>query len=461
MKFFAREQELSTLKRMFAFETLEGAIINGRKRFGKTTLIHKASESFKGAYIYYQCLKSSDQINARGLKQAANDMLNDVIISENASFGEVIEYLFHRGKDEPILLVLDEYPYLSSREEIDTRLQALMDRYKHASKLKIILAGSSISVMETLLDERNPLHGRFRYKMQIDAFDYLDSSHFYPHASNEDKIAYYAVFGGIPYYLSLIDERLGFEENLKRLILDPYAPLESEILSTMKEEYEKIGNASILMDLLTSGKHSHSDIKSAFLQQSPSSDINYLLNQMIKMRFISKQYAINDFGKKKPYYDIEDNLFAFYYSMVFPNISRRAVLSVDEFFSRYVKEKLFASYIPKKFENICKEYLIRKNKEGRFNPTFFAIGSYTYNNPKKKANGQFDIVAENDDGLYFFECKYTKEKIGQAIYDEEKLQIQNAGLIAKGIGFFSKSGFADFMQRKDCLCYDLDDLFKL
>ena len=461
MEFYGRERELKTLTGLFGLETLDGAIVYGRRRFGKTTLIKKAAESFRGAFVYYQCLRASDAINARGLLQSAGDALSDVFVAENPTFADVLEYLFRRGSEESILLVLDEYPYLSNRREMDTRLQSLLDRYRHHSKMKLILAGSSIDVMETLLDRSNPLHARFRYRMQIDAFDYLDASLFYPRASREEKVAYYAVFGGIPYYLSMIDAHLGFEENLKRLILDPDAPLESEILSTMRGEYGKIENASTVMDALCEGKHAHSDIKAALTRQFPNSDVNYLLEKMVAMRFVSKRYAINDGGKKKPYYDIEDNLTSFYFSLVYPNLSRRAVLSVDVFFSHFIRQKLYSDFIPKKFEGICKQFLIRKNKAGDFDPPFLAIGPYAYNDPKRKKNGQFDLVGECDDGLVFFECKHTKEKVGQSAYDEEVGQIADAGLKAKRLGFFSKSGFAEFPARGECLCYDLNDLFAL
>lgn len=460
MRFYGREEELKALQQALTVPELDGAIVYGRRRFGKTTLIRKAAEGFDGAFVYYQCLKSSDAINARGLRQAIYDALPDAYLSENASFREVVEYLFRRGKEDRILFVLDEYPYLSMREEIDTYLQSLVDRDRHDSKLKIILAGSSIGIMESILDESNPLHGRFRYKIQIDAFDYIDASAFYAHASDEDKIAYYAVFGGIPYYLSMIDETLGFEENLKRLILSPYAPLEGEILSTMKEEYGKIENASIMMDALSKGKHSHSDIKALYQAQAPRSDFNYLLNQLVDMRFVSKRFAINDRGEQKPYYAIEDNLFDFYFSMVYPNSSRRAILDIETFFNHYIKPQLYASFIPKKFETICAQYLKRKNKRGYFNPPFIALGSYAYNDAKRKKNGQFDIVGEKEDGLYFFECKYTKEKVGSSVYDEEVAQVCDAGLRASGFGFFSKSGFSDWPEKKDCLCVDLPDLFR-
>ncbi len=113
----------------------------------------------------------------------------------------------------------------------------------------------------------------------------------------------------------------------------------------------------------------------------------------------------------------------------------------------------------KRFVGICKEYLIRKNKEGAFVSPFLSLGSYIYNNPKAHKNGQFDIVGEKEDGLYVFECKYASEKIGLSVYEEEKRQIEEAGINTKTMGFFSKSGFTSFKGKEDCLCYDLNDLF--
>ena len=52
--FIGREKELNILKKMYQEKELTGAIIYGRRRFGKSTLIKESSKDFDGIFIYYQ-----------------------------------------------------------------------------------------------------------------------------------------------------------------------------------------------------------------------------------------------------------------------------------------------------------------------------------------------------------------------------------------------------------------------
>ena len=403
---------------MYQENKLEGSIIYGRRRFGKSTLIKESSKYFNGIFIYYQCLKAVDIVNSRGLSLVVKEKLDNVFLLDNITFTEVLDYLFIRSLSTPILLVLDEYSYLLDRTYIDSFLQSRMDQYKDNSQMKNILSGSYIDIMDQLLNINNPLHGRFKYKIRLEAFDYYEASNFYKNASLEDKIKYYAVFGGVPYYLSMINKNKSFEENVKDLILSEYAPLENEINTTMKDEYSKIENASFVMDLITKGKHSYSDIKSIFNINLPKSDLTYLLNQLVNMRYLIKTYALNDKNEKKAYYDIDDNLFSFYFKLIYPTLAYKSILNTEKYFE-IIKDKMYQDFIPLKFEKVCKEYLIRKNKNNEFNPPLLLIGSYTYNNPKLHKNGQFDIVTYDEKEYTFYECKFTNSKIDKSIYLEE------------------------------------------
>ena len=457
--FYGRINEINILKKMYQENKLEGSIIYGRRRFGKSTLIKESSKYFNGVFIYYQCLKAVDIVNARGLSLVVKEKLDNVFLPDNITFTEVLDYLFIRSLSTPILLVLDEYSYLLDRTYIDSFLQSRMDQYKDNSQMKIILSGSYIDIMDQLLNINNPLHGRFKYKIRLEAFDYYEASNFYKNASLEDKIKYYAVFGGVPYYLSMINENKSFEENVKDLILSEYAPLENEINTTMKDEYSKIENASFVMDLITKGKHSYSDIKSIFNINLPKSDLTYLLNQLVNMRYLTKTYALNDKNEKKAYYDIDDNLFSFYFKLIYPTLAYKSILSTEKYFE-IIKDKMYQDFIPLKFEKVCKEYLIRKNKNNEFNPPLLLIGSYTYNNPKLHKNGQFDIVTYDEKGYTFYECKFTNSKIDKSIYLEEINQLKIANINNYRLGFFSKSGFTNDKEFNNCNCFTLEDIYK-
>lgn len=96
--------------------------------------------------------------------------------------------------------------------------------------------------MEEITDANNPLHGRFAKMLKLRPLDYLEASHFYPSYSPEDKLAFYSVFGGIPFYLSLIDMSKSFHENIIDILLSHQASfIKNEINGSFAKRTRKSG----------------------------------------------------------------------------------------------------------------------------------------------------------------------------------------------------------------------------
>lgn len=457
MEFIGRKEEREILKELYKSKGLKGAILYGRRRTGKTSLLLESAKDFQGKVIYYQCLDTIDSVNAENLISCIKNQFPEMTFFGKPQFIDVLSLIFSMAKKENILLILDEYSYLKDQDLIDSYLQSLIDKNQDLN-LKIVLAGSYVNIMEHLLDYDHPLHGRFLHSIHLEPFDYFESSLFYPQASSKDKVRYYSIFGGVPYYLSLIRPELSFEENLKALLLSKNALLEQEIDTIITGEYSKIGNASFVMSLITEGKHSYTDINQAFKAHVKKGDLNYILKKLCDMKLLSKTYAINDKNQKNAYYEIEDNLYAFYYQVIYRSLSAKPIMSLEEYYDVFIKDKMNQSFIPHRFEKIAKEYLIRLNKANKVKPSFFAIGSYTYNNAKKHKNGQFDIVTKDNIGNTFYECKFTKEKLGESVVQEEKRQLQELGIPYYRLGFFSASGF-DLNKNQTDLYFTIDDLY--
>ncbi len=105
-----------------------------------------------------------------------------------------------------MILVIDEYPYLRKIVPgMDSILQSLIDRFRDKGTIKLIICGSYVEIMKNLVASDNPLYGRIDKTVDLKPMDYYESALFYESFSNEDKIRLYSVFGGIPYYNSLID----------------------------------------------------------------------------------------------------------------------------------------------------------------------------------------------------------------------------------------------------------------
>ena len=118
----------------------------------------------------------------------------------------MLQFLFKMSEKEPMILVLDEYPYLRENAKgLDSILQSLIDHYKDTSNMKFIVCGSYVDTMKALLEKQNPLYGRIDLTLNLKPMDYYESALFYPEFTEEDKVRLFSVFGGIPYYNRLID----------------------------------------------------------------------------------------------------------------------------------------------------------------------------------------------------------------------------------------------------------------
>ena len=112
------------------------------------------------------------------------------------------------------------------------------------------------------------------------------------------------------------------------------------------------------------------------------------------------------------------------------------------FYDKYISKDFEEQYVPRKFEEICRQYLIRQNKAGNIDPVIEKIGKYYYDDPKKKTNGEFDVVTLDEKGYVFYEVKFRKNPVSKSMIDEEIEQVKLTGLNCYKYVFFARSGFS-------------------
>ncbi len=320
-------------------------------------------------------------------------------------------------------------------------LQSLVDKYRETSRLKLIILGSYVDIMKSLLEHSNPLFGRVDLVIDLKQMDYYESAMFYPNMSAEDKVRIYSVFGGIPYFNRLVDDKKTVKENIIDLIASPGARLENEVSMYLNAEISKIVNVNEVFEALARGFSKYSDILSQSHVSSGPTMID-VLEKLIKMEVVEKKAPINDEdNKKKAGYYICDNLSLFYFRYIFKYSSQLKIMDSDVFYDKYIGNDFEEKYVPYKFEEICRQYLIRQNRLGNIEPVIEKIGKYYYDDPKTRTNGEFDVVSQDEIGYVFYEVKFRKGKTSQEVIDEEIRQVKNTGLNCYKYVFFSRSGF--------------------
>ena len=227
----------------------------------------------------------------------------------------------------------------------------------------------------------------------------------------------------------------------------------------LSSEISKITNANEVFEALAKGFSKYKDL----LDQSNVSSgpaLVDILDKLMRMDVVAKEAPINDENnRKKSGYFISDNLSLFYYKYIFRNISRMNIMDSDIFYDKYIANDFETKYVPKIFENVCKQYLIRENRKGLMDEIFVKIGKYYYDGPVERKNGEFDIVTLDDKGYIFYEAKFRKEPISESIVQNEIRQVTQTGLECYKYGFFSRSGFL-CEQAENRILINLEELYK-
>ena len=457
--FYGREEQRKRLSDMINAQGQVVSLIYGRRRVGKSELIKQALRESTVDSIYYECKQTTEQNNVDSLAELIAEKYNFPKPSFKC-MEELLRFLFKKSEQEPLVIVLDEYPYLRENlQGADSIIQTIIDGNKDTSNVKLILCGSYVDTMKALLSKQNPLYGRVDVTIDLKPMDYYESSLFYEGFSEEDKVRLYSVFGGIPYYNRLIDGSRTVKDNIIALIASVGARLENEVAMYLNSEISKITNANEVFEALAKGFSRYKDI----LDQSHVSSgptLVDILDKLIRMEVVKKEAPINDEGnKKKAGYFVSDNLSLFYYKYIFRNISRMNVMDSEVFYNKYIAKDFESYHVPKCFEDICRQYLVRLNRKGKTDEIFEKIGKYYYDDLINKRNGEFDIVTLDDKGYIFYEAKFRKEKISEAMIKEEIAQVQSTGLDCYRYGFISRSGF-DCDTAENRILINLDELYK-
>lgn len=460
MKFIGRKNERNELKKFLESDLQEAALIYGRKRIGKTKLIIHSIQNVPFKKVYFHCLESTEQQNCEELSRVISQVFG-LSFMQLSAFTDILRFLFTAAEKEKIVLILDEYPYLRNCVKgCDSILQSFLDRYRSSSHLKLIVCGSYMTVMKGLTDYENPLYGRFSIRIKLEQMDYLDTAEFYPSFSSEDKVTLYSIFGGIPYYNSLVNENQSVPDNIIHLLLSDQAPLKDEVPLCLQKEINKAESANSVFNAIAAGKTKFKDI---YVSSGLHSDaaLNNLLAKLSDMEMIRKDFPINaPSDRKKTHYRIADRLTLFYYSYIFRNISALNLMDPEAFYRAIIQNDFESQFVPHAFEDICRQFLIRSNKAGRINPPLEALGKYYYDDPAKKMNGEFDIVSKDRNGFTYYEVKYKNTPVSDAMINNEIDQVQHSPLQAYRYGFFSKSGYSLKKDHPDCIFYTLDDIYR-
>lgn len=437
--FIGRERELKFLNSLYASSQFEFVVIYGRRRVGKSALIHEFIKDKKT--IYFMGVESNGAQNLENFSKSIMEFGTGIPVEMAfVSFQAALEYIFQLAEKERLILAIDEYPYVArSSKSFASTLQLLIDQYKDRSKLMLILCGSSMSYMEDhVLSYKAPLYGRRTAQMKILPFEFEEVCRYYKNFSNEDKALAYGIVGGTPQYLLQMDDKKSIEENIKNTFLNPISFLFEEPENLLKQEVREPALYNAIITAIATGASRMSEI-STKVGEDTSVCVIYLKNLM-GLGLVRKETPYGEKTSRKSIYFIDDNMFRFWYRFVPQNSSAIVRGAVDVVYRRI--EPYLSDYMGKVFEEICKQYLWKLLLTGKSPVEFKELGRWWGTDSSVHSQVEIDIMGEQDqDTALFAECKWTNEKVDTGVLEKlaEKSRLFHYRNIR--LYLFAKSGF--------------------
>ena len=156
IKFIGRKEFLNKLKKQVDTDEMSFSLIYGRRRVGKSELVKETLRCANEKSIYFECKQVAEESNVASLSAIVSDVMGLPKLGYT-DIESLLDYIFKLAVNEKLILVLDEYPYLrESVKGLDSILQSLVDKYRESSKLKLIILGSYVEIMRSLLEHSNP-----------------------------------------------------------------------------------------------------------------------------------------------------------------------------------------------------------------------------------------------------------------------------------------------------------------
>jgi AAA+ ATPase superfamily predicted ATPase len=352
----------------------------------------------------------------------------------------------------PVIVILDEFPYaVEADPALPSELQNAWDQWFQNSNLFLVVAGSHVGMMDRLRQYQAPLYGRFTARLEVAPLPFAALQGFFPHSTAAERVAIYAILGGIPAYLQRFDDRLSLKANVQTQIFDRTGIFCLEPFALLSDEVREPRNYLAILQAIGGGHHTLETIARASGLQRANVGGRYL-QQLRALHLVERRVPATvprDQRTTLGRYHLGDHYLRFYFRFVAPNLDLLELGLFDELWAN-VKEQLRAFVGQYAFEELCREWVLAQARARRLPFSPQQAGSHW------ARSVQVDVVALNwrEKSILLGECKWGVGAVGRSVVRGlvEKTPKVLRALPDGGAGwtvhyaFFARAGFTDAAQ---------------
>lgn len=467
--FIDRKRELAFLNNLLTRKfpgPAQLVLLYGRRRVGKSELLLQWAAQSGLPYTYW----AAEKMGAAMQRQHFYSRLLSVPFDTAPvyrSWTALWEAAARLLGDQQRILILDELPYVAEADPSTlSALQSAWDQYFQHSNQTIVLCGSHVRVMESLRSGQAPLFGRMTAQWHLMPLPFFALEEFFPNWTAEERVALFAIVGGVPAYLRWLDPSLRLEENIRQIMLDPGNMFLAEPSFLLNDEVRKPGNYRSIIQAIGEGNHTLSDISNRTL--IPRTSLMAYLQTLQEIYLVERRLPatlqeVERERSRRGRYHLTDPYFRFYFQFFTPFTGNPPVDPEQVMVELRANLRGFVGATA--FEELARQWVAIEGKADKLPFSPERIGSHW------DAKVQVDVVAINfkTHHILLGECKWGTDRVDRQVIREmidRKTPLTLASLSEGGKGwhvsyaFFARSGFTDAARREaeGAFLVDLNEL---
>lgn len=450
-RFVNRARDLAQLESWWAHRTRDAMALIGRRRVGKSWLLRRFADGKPTVILVAdRRLLSTQMARFADALEAELGVRPDI-----RSVGELLKLLYELGRKDRVLAVIDEFPFLlpdgHAREESLTEIQAVMEEHRDSSATKLLLCGSLVGQMQSLLHSSSPLHGRLR-PLDVWPLTFAESRAMTSaRDSSRERITRFAVVGGMARYL----DELGhgpLRELVCRNVLDPRGPLFDDPRAVLEQELRNPATYFSILEVLAAGPTSTERLGREL--QIKSASLSFYLETLRQMRLVSSSVPIGAPKESRTHkHRISDGFVRFWFRFVFGNQEALQEGLLPEHLWAGDIEPYLADFVAPAFEELCARYTRRVYGSAASNVgPWWGPALHEHRRTRTRITEEVDVIGAQRRNLKVAgECKWTSTPMPKRVLDdlrqfklpaiaqEGRLNAPSAG---PAIVLFARAGFA-------------------
>lgn len=411
-KISGRSLEKKLFQNILNSKKSEFIAVYGRRRIGKTFLIH---EFFKDKGIFFSCTGIKDSPLKAQLENFSRSFsrifYDDLPIQTPSNWMNAFELLTKeiekQEPDQKCILFFDELPWFSSSKSkfIPALDHYWNTRWNQNPNLILIVCGSAASwMLEHLVHAKGGLHNRITKRIHLMPFSLSETEVFLKsidcNLNRSQILILYMAFGGVPHYLmqatkgksaaQIIDE-ICFSQN--GILFDEYPRLLASLFDESKIHHE------ILKSLFKKKTGLTKEEIAKSLGLKTGGFLTKKISELIESGFIQPYIPYGNI-KKSTYFKLIDEYILFYFYWIDSIKSQIKRNALENYWMKKINSQEYSTWCGLSFEAICHKHAYKIIQALGINSIDYKTSSWRLLPKKSSERGaQIDMIIDRSDGI--------------------------------------------------------------